>query len=198
MALERPTLLCITTIPETLNFFSGQLRYLRSAGMDVHVLSSPGVFLRDFTDREGVSAHPVQMRRNITPFRDLFALLRIIKTFRMVRPDIVHAHTPKGGLLGMLASFLTSDAFRIYHIHGLPYMTATGFRRTLLRGTERTSCLLANEVLCVSPSLRDFAIAEGLCRPEKIGVLREAASTGLTHLSGSTRKNMDQQPARPY
>ncbi|HYW06546.1 MAG TPA: glycosyltransferase family 4 protein, partial [Longimicrobium sp.] len=96
-----------------------------------------------------------------------------------IRPHIVHSHTPKGGLLGMMAAWMNRVPVRIYHIRGLPLMTATGRRRTLLRWTERVACSLAHQVLCVSHSVRDVAVAEGLCPPDKIRVLLGGSGNGV-------------------
>src|SRR5208283_5060772 len=95
------------------------------------------------------------------------------------RPRIVHAHTPKGGLLGIIAAFLAGVPVRIYHIHGLPFVTAGGAKRSLLRWTEWISCSLANQVFCVSPSVRKVAIAEGLCKAEKVKVLLKGSINGV-------------------
>jgi glycosyltransferase involved in cell wall biosynthesis len=68
---------------------------------------------------------------------------------------------------------------RVYHIHGLPLMTATGLKRRLLQATERVACALAHQVLCVSQSVRDVAIAERLCPPSKIKVLLHGSVNGV-------------------
>ena len=52
-------------------------------------------------------------------------------------PEIVHAHTPKGGLLGITAAWLAHVPVRIYHIHGLPLMTATGYKPTRIDKKEQ-------------------------------------------------------------
>ena len=115
----------------------------------------------------------------ITPVRDLVALARMIRLFRRIRPRIVHAHTPKGGLLGMLAAFLARVPVRVYHMRGLPMLGATGLRRLLLRATERISCLAAHRVVCVSESMRTIAVASGLCRAEKALVLARGSGQGV-------------------
>src|SRR6187455_3291200 len=65
------------------------------------------------------------------------------------------------------------------HMHGLPFMTATGLKRRLLRWAEKVSCLLAHQVFCVSASLREAAVAEGLCRPDKVAVLHHGSINGV-------------------
>lgn len=155
----------VTTIPMSLLYFlPGQPEAMRGAGFEVHVISSPGADLVSFGRTERVSTHAVQMTRRITPIRDLVALVRLYRTIRRLRPAIVHAHTPKGGLLGMMAAALARVPVRIYHIHGLPLVTRRGFRRALLRFTEQVSCLCATQVLCVSRSVRDVAVREGIVR----------------------------------
>ena len=129
-------------------------------GFLVEALSSPGPLLERFGAREGVRVHAVEMARRITPLQDLVAIARLWRRLRAIRPHIVHAHTPKAGLLGMIAAWLARVPVRIYHIHGLPLMTASGHKRWLLRWSEKISCWLAQQVLCVSHSIRDVAIAE--------------------------------------
>jgi glycosyltransferase involved in cell wall biosynthesis len=124
--------------------------------------------LDQFAAENQVEAFSVEMPRRITPVKDLQVVLQLWKRFRQVRPTVVHAHTPKGGLLGMIAAYLARVPVRIYHIRGLPLMTATGRRRTLLIWTERISCRLAHRVLAVSHSMREVAIAERICPADKI------------------------------
>jgi len=56
-------------------------------------------------------------------------------------------------------------------MHGLPYMTASGMKRRILFMTERLSCSLAHRVFCVSLSLREVALTEGICSSDKLVVL---------------------------
>src|SRR5207249_3332864 len=135
-------------------FLKGHVAYAQEHGVDVHVLSSPGEKLDNFARKQGARTHAVPMSRRITPFKDLLALWRIIRVLRRVRPHVVDGHTPKGGLLAMLGAWLCRVPVRVYHMYGLPQITARGARRLLLQWSERLSCTLAHEVLCLSQSLR--------------------------------------------
>lgn len=173
----------VTTVPESFHFFMGQIGFMKARGVDVHALSSPDEALLEAVGaREGIPVHPVEMPRRISPLRDLAAVWRTVRVLRRVRPQIVHAHTPKGGLLGTIAAWLTRAPVRIYHIHGLPFITAAGHRRTLLRWTEKIACALAHQVLCVSDSVRDVAVEEGLCPPHRIKVLLGGSINGVDAL----------------
>ena len=100
---------------------------MKAAGFDVLAVSSPGPELRTFGDLEGIEVHAVEMPRRITPLRRSGRALQArAGSWRKIRPDIVHSHTPKGGLLGMTAAWLAGVPARAYTIHGLPLETARG------------------------------------------------------------------------
>jgi len=169
----------VTTIPGTLMFLSGQPRYLRQRGFEVMTISSPGPALERFEQAEEVEGHPVPMSRAITPVRDAVALLRLVRLLWRLRPDIVDAHTPKGGLLGMIAASLAAVPVRIYHVHGLRFTTASGLSRRVLRLTERVACALATRVLCVSRSVADLALSDGVAPPDRTAVLLGGSINGV-------------------
>jgi glycosyltransferase involved in cell wall biosynthesis len=176
----RVKLLHLTTVPDSLwAFFGGQIRYMTDHGVEVEALSSPGRFLTMFADREQVPVHAVPMARRINPGADLVALVRLLCLLRRIRPHIVHAHTPKAGLLGMLAARISGIPVRIYHIHGFPFLTAAGAKRRLLRAAETLSCRLATRVLCVSRSVAELAVAEGVCPAGSVHVLAGGTINGI-------------------
>jgi glycosyltransferase involved in cell wall biosynthesis len=178
-----PKLVHVTTIPLTLYaFFDGQLRFMKEQGFDVQAITSPGSLVQTIAERDNVPIVEIEMPRSITPIRDLIAVARLWRTMRRIKPQIVHSHTPKGGMLGMIAAWAAGVPVRIYTIHGFPFATATGRKRTLLRFTERLSSRFADEVLCVSHSLRDFAISEEICPESKIKVLRGGSTNGVDAL----------------
>lgn len=163
-------------------FLRGQAAFLGARGYEVEVISSPGGQLDDFAGSEGVPAFAVPMERRITPLRDLVALARLWRRLRARRPQIVHAHTPKAGLLSMLAARLAGTPVRVYHLRGLPLATAAGWKRRLLVAAERAACRQAQRVIAVSHSLRDTALAERICPPGKIVVLAGGSGQGVDAL----------------
>jgi glycosyltransferase involved in cell wall biosynthesis len=152
---------------------------MRARGIELMVASSPGSELEAFCREEAVPGYGVTMLRRVTPLRDLRALARLIRLVRSVRPDIVHAHTPKAGLLGMIAGAAALVPVRIYHMRGLPFLGARGLRRLLLLEAERMACRLASRVLCVSHSLRRLALAHAVTSGPRIVVLGGGSGQGV-------------------
>jgi glycosyltransferase involved in cell wall biosynthesis len=166
----------------SLTFLTGQVGYMKELGFRVHAISSPGDELRAFGQQLGVEVSSVEMPRRFSPLRDLLALAVLTARLHRLHPTIVHAHTPKGGLLGMLGAWLARVPVRIYHMRGLPMLTASGPRRAILRWTERISCALAHRVICVSHSIREVALSERLCDSSKIKVLLGGSGNGVDAL----------------
>ncbi len=172
-------LIHLTTAPTTLTFLRGQVSYMKARSFEVICVSSPGEFLDQFAAKERVVVRAVSMARQVTPLKDLATVFRLWRLFKSLGPDIVHAHTPKAGLLGMLAAWLAGVKVRIYHLHGLPLSTAQGLRRALLLWSEKTACRLAGQVFCVSPSLRQEAAARGVCPLKAMKVLVNGSINGV-------------------
>ena len=169
----------VVTVPLSLRFISGLLCYLKQRGYAFWVISSPGTHVAEFSAETEVLTFGIPMPRAITPLQDLWAVGAIWGRLRQVRPQIVHAGTPKGGLLGMIAARLAGVPVRIYQMRGLPLLTASGLRRKLLRACEKASCSLAHKVLCNSESLRQAALAEGVCSADKATVIGSGSGQGV-------------------
>jgi glycosyltransferase involved in cell wall biosynthesis len=181
----------VLTVADSLVFLRGQAAFMRDRGWKMSVITSPSDALESFRSDTGVGAYGIEMSRSITPAKDAISLIRLTDTLRQLKPDLVHAHTPKGGLLGTTAARLARTPQVLYHMRGMPMATATGHTRALLRIAERTSCSLARRVIAVSHSLRDAAISERLCAPDKITVLAGGSGNGV---DASVRFNRDRLP----
>ena len=176
---RKASILHTSTVASTLFFLDGQTEFMRSRGLEIQALSSPDKVLEHLHEHQRIPVYGIEMPRRITPIQDVFALRRIYRVLRSVRPDIVHAHTPKGGLLGTIGAWLARTPIRIYHIRGLPFVTAEGYKRRLLTLSEKVSCKLATQVLCVSHSVRQLLLDAGLCPPWKVKVLRHGSMNGI-------------------
>ncbi|MFZ5445977.1 MAG: glycosyltransferase family 4 protein, partial [Myxococcota bacterium] len=171
-----PRLVHVLTVADSLLFIDTVVRRAKERGFDVTVITSPDERLTAFGRRLGVDTVGVEMPRRVSPLGDWVALQRLRRVFERLRPDVVHAGTPKGGLLGMLAADACGVPVRLYQMRGLAYVTAKGVLRAVLQTTERVSCRAATHVICQSRSLHAQALAEGLVTAARSEVVLEGSN----------------------
>lgn len=170
----------ITTVPLSVDkLLEGQLKYMHDHDFDVHIISSWGENLPLIAERESSSYSAINMTRTISPLQDIISLVKLIKAFKKLRPDIVHTHTPKAGLLGMLASWVTRVPVRLHTVAGLPLMESTGFKRRVLECVEIITYKCSSKVYPNSKNLKDFIIENKFCGPDKLRVIGNGSSNGI-------------------
>jgi glycosyltransferase involved in cell wall biosynthesis len=135
------------------------------------------------------------MTRKITPFRDLYSLLCIIVIILRFKPEIVHTHTPKAGLLGMMASWVCGVRLRMHTVAGLPLMEARGWRRPLLKFAERVTYGCAHRVYPNSEGLRKYILQEfGITDDQKkFHVIGYGSSNGIDTSHFAVTKELEQR-----
>ncbi|MBZ5570400.1 MAG: glycosyltransferase family 4 protein [Acidobacteriia bacterium] len=163
----------------SIGLMRGQFRFLREAGFDVSVVSSPGPELYAAAEGEGVQVYAVPMVREISGLADLVSLWRLRHLMQRLRPTITNVSTPKAGLLAGIASVLSRVPCRVYTLRGLRCETASGWKRWCLILAERVACRCAHRVICVSHSLRKKAMALGIADPRKFVVPASGSSNGV-------------------
>jgi len=174
------TLIRITTVPMAFKvLLPGQPAFMQRHGFNVIMISADGPQLKEVIEHEKCPHIIVPMTRSITPIKDLACLIKLIRIFRKYNPDIVHTHTPKAGLLGMIAARLCGVKIRIHTIGGLPIIIATGLKRRVLKFTERLTSGAANHIWPNCQSLKDFMIEERLAKPSKLEMIRNGSTNGI-------------------
>jgi len=124
----------------------GQLRFMKN-NFEVKAISAgPQKDLEEVSSREMVPTIKVKMTRAITPVKDLKAVWQLYKLVRKVRPTIVHTHTPKAGILGILAAKLARVPVRLHTVAGLPLMEAVETKRKVLDLVEKLTYHCATKV----------------------------------------------------
>ena len=173
-------LIRITTVPQSLRgLLKGQIKFMSENGFEVIGVSSPGEALNDVEKNEGVKTVGIEMTRSITPLQDLKALLHLIQLFRKEKPQIVHTHTPKAGLLGMMAARIAGVPHRLHTVAGMPLTVATGFKRKLLNQMEKLTYACATKVYPNSRGLEKIILDEKFTSPTKLKVIGKGSSNGI-------------------
>ena len=173
-------LIRITTVPISLKvLLKGQLRFMSEKGFKVLGISSEGQELKNIIEEEGIEVKVVEMSRKITPLKDLRSLWFAYCLFKKEKPTIVHSHTPKAGIIGMLAARLAGVPLRLHTVAGLPLMEAKGAKRNILDFVERLTYSAATNVYPNSKGLFDFIVSKRYTTLSKLKIIGNGSSNGI-------------------
>lgn len=173
-------LIRITTVPLSMRtLLKGQLKYMKKYYEVVAITSDGDCFEQMLAEQGNIRGIKVEMSRQITPMKDLRALCQLIRIFRKEHPFIVHTHTPKAGLLGMMAARIAGVPNRLHTVAGLPLLEASGIKRRVLNIVERTTSWCATKVYPNSRVLRDIMVEKHLANPSKMKVIANGSSNGI-------------------
>jgi glycosyltransferase involved in cell wall biosynthesis len=151
---------------------------LVARGQRVVAGGPPDAAPRGALERLGASYAAVPMKGDmLAPGSDIAALRRVERLLRLVRPDVVHVHGQKAGLLGRIAA-LTAGVPTVYSPHGLVYRSqllrprrSARARRALTLATERALGRRTAAITACSEDERSAAVRDRLVPVERACVI---------------------------
>jgi len=173
------------------------MRYLNENGFEIKIVCSDGPEVQSVKESEGCSVLTIPFSRKISLKTDIITIYRLVLLLRKIKPHIVHTHTSKAGLIGMISAFLVRCPIRIHSVPGLQMMESKGLRRLILNLSERLTYFLSDVVCPNSKSLKEYILNHKMCSSEKIRIIGCGSSSGVNldkycmHLKKtSTRKSI--------
>jgi len=106
--------------------------------------------------------------RELAPRRDRRCLRELRELIAAWRPDVVHTHSSKAGILGRMAAWTEDVPCVIHTIHGLafhPY--GSKWRNAVYILAERYAAKRCHRIVCVADAMREQALAAGIGRREQ-------------------------------
>lgn len=177
-------LIRITTVPQSLKILlKGQHRFMSENGFEVLGVASSGKVLEAIAQDENIRIQALEITRTIAPLKDLKALWLFYKLCKKEKPTIVHSHTPKAGIIGMVGARLAHVPIRLHTVAGLPLMEAGGAKRKLLNFIEKLTYQCATKVYPNSQRLLDFILEEKFAELKKLKVIGNGSSNGIDTMS---------------
>ncbi|WP_315290948.1 glycosyltransferase [Hoylesella loescheii] len=160
-------------------FLGGQFEYFRELGYELDVVCSASPYLAPYARQHNFGYREIPILRSINPIQDFKSIRQICRYIKDRQVGIVVGHTPKGGLLSMVAAWLMRVPKRVYFRHGLVYQTSSGLKRFILMSVDRLASLLATKIVCVSPSVLEQSIKDKLSSAHKQIVLGKGTCSGV-------------------
>ncbi len=135
---------------------------------EVHLITGPAIGpegeLLSEAERLGIPVTVVPaMRREIHPWRDLKSALALRRLLRELKPDVVHTHSTKAGVVGRWAARKAGVPAVVHTIHGLafhPY--ERWWRNRLYIAAERRAARWTDQFVCVADAMTRQAQAAGI------------------------------------
>jgi glycosyltransferase involved in cell wall biosynthesis len=180
MQERKPKLIRLTTVPISMNIIlRGQLAHMNQYFDVIGVTGYDEKHFHECGEREGIRMHAIEMSRTISILRDLLALWKLYAFFRKEKPAIVHSHTPKAGLLGMLAAYFARVPIRLHTVGGMPLLEVTGRKRSILNFAERLTYACAHKIYPNSTGLEKIIEELDFCDKSKLSVIANGGSNGI-------------------
>lgn len=109
--------------------------------------------------------------RQLMPVKDVTALFRLVRLMRRLRPDVVHTHTSKAGIIGRMAALAAPGTAVVHGVHILPFTAKRGAERFVYLGLEKLMAPATHAFINVSEGMRDECLAHAIGTPERHWVI---------------------------
>lgn len=142
-------------------------------GDDVTLITGPAEGpegdLFDRAHRQGLKVELMpELVRAIRPGTDYRAYKKLRESFRRLRPEVVHTHSSKAGIVGRAAAWAERVPAVVHTIHGLPFgPSETATKNRIYISLERWAAKRCHAIVGVCDSMNEQALAAGVGRPEQ-------------------------------
>lgn len=131
--------------------------------------AAPGVVIRELDS----------LRRSIHPWRDLVAYREIRRELRAFRPDVVHTHSAKGGVLGRLAAWSLRAPAVVHTVHGAPFHPyQSALARNVYRWCEWYAAGKCHHLVSVADAMTDLLVEARVAPREKFTTILSGMEVG--------------------
>ena len=139
--------------------------------------------------------------RSLNPVRDIAAFREIRRILIATRPDVVHTHQSKAGIIGRLAAASAKVPLIVHGVHILPFLGVGPVEKAAYLWSERGVARLTHGFIHVSEGMRraclDHRVGTGLPHhvvPSGFDLTRFAAAEPAADLSALFRRRGDDAP----
>lgn len=158
------------------------IRGLRAIpGLEVNLISGPAIGPEGSLENEAREIFPNQqpatgnqqlvfvpeLVRPVHPLKDFIALRKLEKLLREQKPDIVHTHSGKAGILGRIAAKRAGVPIIIHHIHGPSFGNFQGaLANIVFTAAEKYAAKVTDHFFCSAGAMTKLYLAAGIGKPE--------------------------------
>ncbi|MCX6444034.1 MAG: glycosyltransferase [Actinobacteria bacterium] len=138
--------------------------------------------------------------RSVSPLADLKAFVGLVKTIREFKPDVIHTHTAKAGVLGRITSIIAGrGAVRIHTFHGhLLHGYFAGWKTQLVVSIEKFLAGKTDQLIAIGNEVKKDLIAAGIGNEEKFSVFFPGLPEPASYSKELIRRELELDPTTIY
>jgi glycosyltransferase involved in cell wall biosynthesis len=159
---------------------------------EIHLaVGTPGLLTDKVADL-GVKVHIISsLQRRINPSSDLRAIKQCVDIVKLVKPDLIHCHSSKAGVVARLAAWICRVPV-IFTAHGWGFdPRSPRLQRNIALGIEKILAPISTKIICVSESDRQLAISLKVTAPELVVTIHNGITNEIVPTASPER-----QPAK--
>ncbi|WCK54285.1 glycosyltransferase family 4 protein [Aneurinibacillus sp. Ricciae_BoGa-3] len=119
----------------------------------------------------------------IDPFKDVAAIKDTVAILKKIKPDIIHLHSSKAGIVGRIAGRLTGIP-AIFTAHGWAFTEGVSVsRQRIFLPIERFMARYTSKIICVSEYDRHIALEKNVGDPNKLIAIHNGIPDAYPHQS---------------
>ena len=132
---------------------------------DTYLVSGPGGILTDKIQKKENFFIARDLVRQLNPVKDLKAFFQLRKLFKTIKPDIIHTHSSKAGIIGRTVAYFMKIPVIVHSVHGFSFSPYQSFlKRTFYITTEKIVSKITHHFVFVSNDDIDIARQKKLVR----------------------------------
>ena len=132
-----------------------------------------------FINNRNIKLIHLPITRNVNLIRDLQCFLKLIYFMFKLKPDLMLTLTPKGGLLGILTSFILRTKRRTHYYTGQVWVTRKGFIKSLIKFIDKIIFKMSTDCLTDSDLQKKFLEDEKIVQKDYLKVLANGSICGV-------------------
>jgi glycosyltransferase involved in cell wall biosynthesis len=146
---------------------------LHQRGHDVTLVTGPPLGPEgQLLDRARAGGYRVvvldELRREISPSRDLAAYKRLRELLGEIAPDVMHSHSSKAGILARQAAAKLGGMKIVHTVHGLPFHPyQSPWAHRLYVSLEKRAARQSDCIISVADAMTAQALAAGIGTPDQ-------------------------------
>jgi glycosyltransferase involved in cell wall biosynthesis len=153
-------------------------------GHDVTLITGPAIgpegSLMNRAESYGYKVIVVDaMRRAISPWLDWQTYRALKGLLHAIKPDIVHTHSSKAGIIGRWAAHAVQCRGIVHTIHGLAFTASTSPTvNNVYKVLERRTAPITRKIVCVADAMRDQSLEADIGRADQYVTVYSGMETG--------------------